>query len=112
MPVLQIGRDPRLSGEALQAGLTAGLASQGVQVAQFDLATTPACFMSCIIGGQPSLHPHTLAYFLDIDGLQLERLQQYGRLTFLHYAEVRMPGGRGLAEGDFGSRHYIASPRP
>ena len=48
---MQIGRDPRLSGAALQAGLTAGLASQQVQVAQFDLATTPAMFMSCIIGG-------------------------------------------------------------
>ena len=50
---LQIGRDPRLSGAALQAGLTAGLASKAVQVAQFDLATTPAMFMSCIIGGTP-----------------------------------------------------------
>ena len=50
---VQIGRDPRLSGAALQAGLTAGLASQAVQVAQFDLATTPAMFMSCIIGGTP-----------------------------------------------------------
>ena len=48
---MQIGRDPRLSGPALQAGLTAGLTSQGVHVAHFGLATTPAMFMSCIIGG-------------------------------------------------------------
>lgn len=55
--VMQIGRDPRLSGAALLAGLTAGLTSQGVTVAQFGIATTPAMFMSCIIGGtaQPSL---------------------------------------------------------
>jgi hypothetical protein len=58
MGTVQIGRDPRLSGEALQAGLTAGLASQGVVVSQFDLATTPACFMSCIIGGDVRLLPH------------------------------------------------------
>lgn len=57
----QIGRDPRLSGAALQAGLTAGLASQGVQVAQFDLATTPAMFMSCIIGGKYLLEDNIMS---------------------------------------------------
>ena len=38
----------------MQIALTAGLTSQGVRVTQFDLATTPAMFMSCIIGGELS----------------------------------------------------------
>ena len=49
---LQVGRDSRLSGPLLLASMVAGLASQGVSVAQFGLATTPAMFMSCIIPGQ------------------------------------------------------------
>ena len=37
--------------------MVAGLASQGVSVAQFGLATTPAMFMSCIIPGmQPAAY--------------------------------------------------------
>lgn len=48
---MQIGRDSRLSGPLLLASMVAGLASQGVSVAQFGMATTPAMFMSCIIPG-------------------------------------------------------------
>ncbi|KAA6429476.1 MAG: phosphoglucomutase phosphomannomutase alpha beta alpha domain I [Trebouxia sp. A1-2] len=48
---ISIGRDSRLSGPLLLASMVAGLASQGVSVAQFGLATTPAMFMSCIIPG-------------------------------------------------------------
>ena len=62
---MQIGRDPRLSGAALQAGLTAGLTSQGVHVAHFGLATTPAMFMSCIIGGT------SLASWIDPETLSI-----------------------------------------
>lgn len=47
----QVGRDPRLSGPALAAALAAGLASKGVAVTDFGPATTPAMFMSCILGG-------------------------------------------------------------
>jgi len=54
---MQIGRDSRLSGPLLLASMVAGLASQGVSVAQFGLATTPAMFMSCIIPGmQPAAY--------------------------------------------------------
>jgi len=42
-----IGRDPRLSGEDMLAGLTAGLCNQGVAVSNFGLATTPCMFMGC-----------------------------------------------------------------
>ncbi len=49
--VMQIGRDSRLSGPLLLASMVAGIASQGVSIAQFGLATTPAMFMSCIMPG-------------------------------------------------------------
>ena len=49
---VQIGRDSRLSGPLLLTSVVAGMASQGVSVAQFGLATTPAMFMSCIIPGE------------------------------------------------------------
>lgn len=49
----------------MQIGLTAGLTSQGVKVTQFDLATTPAMFMSCVIGGKsPQSLLHDLAEIL------------------------------------------------
>lgn len=41
-----IGRDSRLSGEALKAALIEALIKQGANVIDFDLATTPAMFMS------------------------------------------------------------------
>ena len=55
---VQIGRDSRLSGPLLLASMVAGLASQGVSVAQFGMATTPAMFMSCIIPGMTASPRH------------------------------------------------------
>lgn len=43
-----IGRDPRLSGPAMEAALAAGLASRGTTVAACGLATTPAMFLACV----------------------------------------------------------------
>jgi len=44
-----VGRDPRLSGEALTNALFAGFASKGCGlVVDLGLATTPACFMSTV----------------------------------------------------------------
>jgi phosphomannomutase len=43
-----IGRDPRLSGPAMEAALAAGLASRGVAVSTCGLATTPAMFLACV----------------------------------------------------------------
>ena len=48
---VSVGRDPRLSSPLLAASLVAGLASKGVFVARFGLATTPAMFMSCVLPG-------------------------------------------------------------
>ncbi|EOH92686.1 phosphoglucomutase/phosphomannomutase [Enterococcus villorum] len=41
-----IGRDSRISGPALKEALMEGLIQQGVNVIDFDLATTPAMFMA------------------------------------------------------------------
>ena len=47
-PKVSIGRDPRLSGEALEAAIADGLCSAGARVTRFGLATTPAMFMSLV----------------------------------------------------------------
>lgn len=60
---ISIGRDPRISGKTFQtrqtrkplsgalvrSAVTVGLASIGVSVSDFGLASTPAMFMSCIL---------------------------------------------------------------
>ena len=48
---VSVGADPRLSSPMMSASLVAGLASKGVSVAQFGIATTPAMFMSCVMDG-------------------------------------------------------------
>ncbi len=45
-PTVAVGRDPRLSGEALKEGLVRGLRSMGAQVLDCGLATTPSMFFS------------------------------------------------------------------
>jgi phosphomannomutase len=42
------GRDPRLSGPALDAAFCAGVASAGASAVRFGLATTPAMFHACV----------------------------------------------------------------
>ena len=46
-----VGRDPRLSGEALRDAMFAGMVASGAKVVDMGLATTPACFMSCVTEG-------------------------------------------------------------
>ena len=41
-PVAIVGRDPRVSGEMLAAALSAGMASQGVDVLRVGVLPTPA----------------------------------------------------------------------
>src|SRR5712691_13252579 len=41
-PVAVVGRDPRLSGEFLEAAVVAGLASAGVDVLRLGVVPTPA----------------------------------------------------------------------
>jgi phosphomannomutase len=48
---VSVGADPRLSSPMMSASLIAGIASKGVTVAQFGIATTPAMFMSCVMEG-------------------------------------------------------------
>ncbi|AFY37416.1 phosphoglucomutase/phosphomannomutase alpha/beta/alpha domain I [[Leptolyngbya] sp. PCC 7376] len=49
--IVAVGRDSRLSGEALSAAVTTGLTSLGIQVYDVAIASTPAMFMSTITEG-------------------------------------------------------------
>ncbi len=46
-----VGRDPRLSGEALCASFEQALSEVGIRVLSCGLASTPAMYMSCIMDG-------------------------------------------------------------
>jgi phosphomannomutase len=48
---ISLGRDPRLSGEALAGGIAAALLADGVEVWDYGLASTPAMFMSTLLDG-------------------------------------------------------------
>ncbi len=48
---IAIGRDSRLSGETLSQSVMEGIAIAGCQVYNFDLASTPAMFMSTVTDG-------------------------------------------------------------
>ncbi len=50
---VSVGRDSRLSGEALCGWLCEAMAAQGVQVTNIGMASTPAMFMSTVTGEQP-----------------------------------------------------------
>ena len=46
-----VGRDSRLSGEALSGWLCAAMAASGIEVTDFGMASTPAMFMSTVTEG-------------------------------------------------------------
>jgi len=48
---IAVGRDSRISGPALLAALSEGVAAQGARVLDFGLASTPAMFMSTVTPG-------------------------------------------------------------
>jgi phosphomannomutase len=49
--VISVGRDSRISGPALMAGLAEGMTDLGVRVYDFAVASTPAMFMSTVTEG-------------------------------------------------------------
>src|ERR1700743_1033574 len=53
-PVAVVGRDPRASGEFLEAAVVAGLASAGVDVLLVGVLPTPAvAYLTGVLGGDP-----------------------------------------------------------
>ena len=48
-----VGRDSRLSGEALCGWICGAMAEQGIQVTNIGMASTPAMFMSTVTGEHP-----------------------------------------------------------
>ncbi|MGB7247646.1 MAG: phosphomannomutase/phosphoglucomutase [Phormidesmis sp.] len=49
--VVSVGRDSRISGPALMAGLSDGMRAMGAKVYDFAIASTPAMFMSTVTEG-------------------------------------------------------------
>ncbi|MEL6938377.1 MAG: phosphomannomutase/phosphoglucomutase, partial [Cyanobacteria bacterium J06598_1] len=49
--VISVGRDSRISGPALMTGLAEGMMSIGASVFDFEIASTPAMFMSTVTPG-------------------------------------------------------------
>ncbi len=47
-PIVSVGRDSRLTGEAMAKGVVAGLSNMGVTVYDCGMASTPAMFMSTL----------------------------------------------------------------
>lgn len=47
---VSVGRDPRVSGPILSTAVFTGLGRAGCEVFDMGLATTPACFMSTVLG--------------------------------------------------------------
>ena len=47
-PKIAVGRDPRLSGEALELAIAEGMKNAGAKVTCFGLATTPAMYMALV----------------------------------------------------------------
>ncbi len=46
-----VGRDSRLSGEALSGFICEAMAAEGIEVTDFGMASTPAMFMACVTEG-------------------------------------------------------------
>ena len=50
---IAVGRDSRLSGEALSKWICGAMAQQGRKVTDIGMASTPAMFMSTVVGEEP-----------------------------------------------------------
>ena len=50
---IAVGRDSRLSGEALSKWICGAMAQQGMKVTDIGMASTPAMFMSTVVGEEP-----------------------------------------------------------
>ena len=99
--VVQVGRDPRISGPIIAAALAAGLTSKGVHVARFGYATTPAMFMSTIAEGvqEPSqscsTQPLSRTYFPQLGSRHSHFLTHSKRLrSQTPLTEMRHPAQR------------------
>jgi phosphomannomutase len=114
-PGVAIGRDPRLSGPPLRDALAAGLISQGVNVMDFGLASTPAMFMSTLdeslgIHGAVMLTASHLPYnrngmkfFTSEGGFDKADIEKI--LEIAHSGQFDKP----LKEGKLGTMDYMAS---
>eukprot|EP00271_Cylindrocystis_brebissonii_P010244 TRINITY_DN26386_c0_g1_i1.p1 TRINITY_DN26386_c0_g1~~TRINITY_DN26386_c0_g1_i1.p1 ORF type:complete len:620 (+),score=157.58 TRINITY_DN26386_c0_g1_i1:87-1946(+) len=70
---VSIGTDSRITGPALQAAVARGLASEGVKVVTFGLASTPAMFNSTIVESEELLCPAEGAIMITASHLPFNR---------------------------------------
>jgi len=106
-----VGRDSRLSGEALSGWICEAMAQQGIQVTDFGMASTPAMFMATVTEGYRfdgtvmitashlPFNRNGFKFFTEKGGLEKEDIKQ-----ILAYAEgtetTGLPVGR-LDQGSF-----------
>ena len=106
-----VGRDSRLSGETLCKWLCSAMVKSGLNVVDFNMASTPAMFMSTVTGGfnfdgsvmitasHLPFNRNGFKFFTSLGGLEKEDIKQ-----ILAYAEsdkqTSLPEGT-LSSGDF-----------
>lgn len=112
---IAIGRDARLTGEALLAACAHGMAMQGFRVLDFGMCTTPAMF-KCLVGDQPlaqasimitaSHHPadrNGFKFFTPQGGINAEELSE---IIALMEEDFEPSGRMGIVEKSDYLRRY------
>ena len=104
-PVAVVGRDPRVSGEMLSAALSAGMASQGVNVLRVGVLPTPAVAfltddygadMGVVISASHNPMPDNGIKFFSAGGLKLDdAVEAEIEATMLELSETG-PTGAGI----------------
>ena len=103
---ISLGRDPRLSGEALARGITDALLAHGVEVWDYGLASTPAMFMSTLLEGMDG------AVMITASHLPFNRngMKFFSRSGGLEKSDIRtileQAGDRSSSSGEKGHLHH------
>jgi len=112
--IISVGRDSRLSGPVLMQSLRLGMSEMGSQVYDFDLASTPAMFMSTIhpdfacdgaimlTASHLPFNRNGLKFFTVKGGLEKQDITEILELAETHHFEPN------LAQGKIEKRDFIA----
>lgn len=104
-PVAIIGRDPRMSGTALEAALAAGIASQGVDVQLLGVVPTPAvahavaqsgALMGAMISASHNAMPDNGIKFFSCGGHKLSDATEEAIEAELNSEAITGPTGAGI----------------
>ncbi|MFM7572917.1 MAG: phosphomannomutase/phosphoglucomutase, partial [Snowella sp.] len=112
--IISVGRDSRLSGPVLMQALRLGMSEMGSRVYDFDLASTPAMFMSTIhpdfacdgaimlTASHLPFNRNGLKFFTVKGGLEKQDITEILELAETHHFEPN------LAQGKIEKRDFIA----